>query len=119
MIQSPTQELFLSDPYSGDGSRYTSPERTNNEDFVLDESLFDIVPAKPTSPPSHLLKSVFDAKDEVEPQISLPMAPSNAQTVHKRSLSPEFEDPLAAQMAEFEDWFYNSGSVVIVDKLED
>ncbi|KAK7694046.1 hypothetical protein QCA50_003622 [Cerrena zonata] len=94
-------------------------EPTHDEDFVLDESLFDIVPAEPTSSsPSHLPDSTLDMRSRTQNATTLPAVASKVQPVRRLSPPPEPEDPLAAQLAEFEDWFYNSGQVVIADKVD-
>ena len=87
-----------------DDVRRTPPGLLDEDHFVLNESLFDIVPAQSTT--------------SSPPRLPDPVSPPT-QSAREPSPVAEYEDSYAAQYAEFEDWFYNSGSVVIVDKLDD
>ncbi|CAL1705677.1 unnamed protein product [Somion occarium] len=116
---------------------YVPPGPKDDEDFVLDESLFDVEPA--AVPSSSLAPSVECPPIRTTLQHSPSLIPelhgalraesfniqpreASATTSVQRPaqiLAEPDDDSFHDDLAEFEDWLYNSGSVVIVDKLDD
>lgn len=104
---------------------------------MLDESLFDVEPA--AVPSSSLAPSVECPPIRTTLQHSPSLIPelhgalraesfniqpreASATTSVQRPaqiLAEPDDDSFHDDLAEFEDWLYNSGSVVIVDKLDD
>ena len=105
-----------SDSCPEDDVRCTPPGLLDEDHFVLNESLFDIVPAQSTTSSPPRLPDPLSPPKQV--RLLTKVSPPT-QSAREPSPVAAYEDSYAAQYAEFEDWFYNSGSVVIVDKLDD
>lgn len=88
--------------------------------FVLDASLFNIVPSTPTltedgsTQPSHLARPSDSTLSRVGDQTGSGLSKENQSFRAQDEQDGQYEDPLADAVAEFEAWL-NSGAVDIVE----